>query len=169
MGTLLPVLGAITQTVTAFEALGGAIDTISGNNRGEGVLRAQQDQAMRDLQRQQAQQTSDAEADAKAARDKVALDAAESERQRLSALKRAVAKRNARFGAAGISGDTGSREAILLGLYNESDAEKQQREDLDKLRYAAIDSDLSSLNNRNILEQTQLAERQKLTRLAQGY
>lgn len=169
MGTLLPVLGAITKTVTAFEALGGAIETISGNNRGEGVLRAQQDQAMRDLQRQQAQRTAETEVDARAARDKIALDAADAERRRLVALKRAVAKRNARFGATGIGGDAGSREAILLGLYNESDAEKQQREDLDKLRYAAIDNDLSSLNSRNILEQTQLAERQKLTRLAQGY
>ena len=167
MGTLVPVLGTLTKTIGAISTIGGAFNTLAGND--DALRRRGQEQAMRELQNRQAQSTAEAQAQADKNRAQIALDAKTAEATRLAALKRAVAKRNARNGAAGIGGLGGSREAVLLGLYNESETEKKNREDLDKLRYNAIDSDLGLNASRNILEQTQLAERQRLDNIVSRY
>ena len=167
MGNLTSVLGTLTSTLGAVQTIGSAFDKLSG--KGDDLSRAYQNQAMRDLQRQQAQQVADTTARAETERQKITLDSADAEKRRIAALKRSIAKRNARFGATGVGGTGGSREAVLLGLYNESDDEKKQREELDKLRFSSIDNDLSSLASRNILQKTQLSERQKLDRIADSY
>lgn len=165
MGTFLPVLGTISTTLGTLHSLGKTFNTLSGNDYAD----AKRDQAMRDLQRQQAQQQSEAQQRADQQRQQIALNAEQAEQARRSALKRAMAKRNARFGASGIGGANGSREAIMLGLYNESEDEKKQREALDKIRYDSITSDLNNLNSRNILERTEMAENNRLSRLADSY
>ena len=167
MGTIVPVLTTLTKTVGAISAFGGAVNTLTGYD--DKLQRQRQDQAMRDLQARQQQQLAEANADAAEKRAQIALSAEEAEDRRRAALKRAIAKRNARFGATGIGGSGGSREAVLLGLYDESEAEKQRAKGLDKLRYSAIDTDLSNLTSRNILEQTQLSESQRLSALASRY
>ncbi|PCH98421.1 MAG: hypothetical protein COB76_07090 [Alphaproteobacteria bacterium] len=165
MGTFASTLGTINTTLGTLQTIGKAVGTLSGGS----MAKRQRDYAMRNLKRQQSQKTTEATANANAQRQKIELDAVGAERRRRSALKRSVAKRNARFGATGIGGGSGSREAILLGLYNESESEKKQREDLDKLRFSSINNDLSNVAARNILEKTQFSERQKLERIADSY
>jgi hypothetical protein len=167
MGTFVPVLGALTKTVGALSTIGTAFNTISGGD--ERLRRAQQDQAMRNLQARQAQGDAQASAQASQQRATIALDAQEADDRRRAALKRAVAKRNAQFGATGIGGAGGSREAVLLGLFDESESEKQNRENLDKIRYGAIDNTLGFNASRNVLEQTELKNRQRLDDIANRY
>jgi hypothetical protein len=164
MGTLVPVLGTLTKTIGAVSTIAGAVDSVTGNSQ-----KQQQEQAMRNLQAQQQQQSTEAQATADEKRNLINLEAQEAEDIRKAALKRAIAKRNAKFGATGIGGTGGSREAILLGLYDESDTEKQRQAELDKLRFNAIDNDLSNLQSRNILQQTQLAEQQRLQSLSSRF
>jgi len=167
MGTFLPVLGAVTQTVGALSTIGSAFNTISGGD--DRYRRAQQDQAMRDLKARQAQGNAEAQANAEQQHSTIALEAKEADERRRAALKRAVAKRNAQFGATGIGGSGGSREAVLLGLFDESETEKQNRKNLDKIRYGAIDNNLGFNSSRNVLEQTELKNRQRLDDIANRY
>ena len=91
----------------------------------------------------------------------IQLDAANNEAARQSALRRAVARQRATFGARGITTDSGSTEAVLLGLYKDSDADRIQSEKLDRIRQNALADDLTTKRQRNLLERTQLAEAQK--------
>lgn len=167
MGTFTSVLGTLTQTLGAIQTIGTAVDTLSGNARDN--ARAQQRHAMDALIARQNQAMGEAQQKAATERKKIELDAKAEEDRRRAALKRAMAKRNAAFGASNIAGGSGSREAVLLGLYNESEEERKQREELDKLRFNVIDTDLSNLQSRNILTQTQLAEQQRLQSLGSRY
>jgi colicin import membrane protein len=166
MGTLTPVLGTITKTLGAINTISTAVDSFSGGDRRD--MRAQQDLAMRNLQ--QSQSLSEAEKQAQAARDRaqISLDAKTAEEARRKALKRAMARQNVKFGAGGVSRQ-GSGEAVLLGLYNNSEDEASTNKALDDLRYNAIDSGLYDLQNRNVLERTQLAEKQRLDRVIGRY
>src|SRR5688572_11584877 len=58
-------------------------------------------------------------------KEKLALESAEDARKRREALKRATSKQRATFGAQGLEASDGSGEAVLLGLFSESDAERQ--------------------------------------------
>ena len=132
-------------------------------DRARSNLRAQQGLALQQLQAQQDQDMSRAQADAALERDKIAAQAQSAEETRRAALKRAVARQRATFGASGIdTASSGSAQAVLLGLFDESEAEKAQREKLDTLRLGAIDQDLGQRNSLNILQRTQLAQQQQL-------
>lgn len=104
-----------------------------------------------------------------AARDRayIATQSQEAQREREAALKRAVARQKALFGATGIGGNAaGSSQAVLLGLFTESDDERAAREKLDSFRYGVIDQDIAQQNRLNVLQRTQLKERQKLNNLS---
>lgn len=107
-----------------------------------------------------------AQQDATSRRQQIDLDAATTEAARQAALRRAVARQRATFGARGISPDSGSAEAVLLGLYHESEDDRIQREKLDRMRQNALTDDLNQKRQRNLLERTQLAEAQKLQLLS---
>lgn len=133
-------------------------------------LRAQQDMALQQLQQMQDMQMRETMADAEARRRDIALDAQTAEETRRAALKRAVARQRAAFGASGI--DTtggGSAQAVLLGLFDESDAERAQRERLDSFRLGAIDQDVDYQAQRNVLERTHLAQQYQLQQSLVGY
>ncbi|MEC7028226.1 MAG: transporter, partial [Pseudomonadota bacterium] len=102
-------------------------------------------------------------------REKLAAEAKNAEENRLSALRRAVARQRASFGATGLSANEGSAEAVLLGLFEETDQDRQQRERLDTLRNRALDNDLASTQSLNVLQRSQLAQQQRLERIAKGY
>ena len=53
----------------------------------------------------------------------------------------------------------------LLGLFEESDEERNKREKIDNLRNASIDLDLKQERSLNLLQATQLAEKQSLNSL----
>ncbi len=63
-----------------------------------------------------------------------------------------------------IATELGGGLAVLLGLFDESDADRTQREHLDSLRSAALDSDLSQQRALNVLQRTQLQQKQALER-----
>ena len=88
--------------------------------------------------------------------------AAEDERR--AALRRAVARQNARFGASGIGGSGGSAEAVLLGLFDESEEDLASRERLDNLRNRSLDLNVAQNSSLNVLQRSQLQQRQDFQR-----
>lgn len=100
-------------------------------------------------------------------KEKINFAAQAADEKRRAALKRSVARQRARFGASGISGGSGgSAQAVLLGLFDESDSERQKRKDLDRLRTQAIDQNLEQRQRLNVLQRTQLQERDNLSRIS---
>lgn len=126
----------------------------------------QQEQSLRQLQQQQALQQRQSAQDAALSREEIQAKTKAAEMERRKALKRAVARQRAQFGGSGVSGNDGSSEAVLLGLFEESDEERKLRETLDKLRTQSINQNLLQQRNVNTLKRTQLAERQRLSNSA---
>lgn len=93
---------------------------------------------------------------------KAAYDMKIAEEDRLKALRRAVARQRANFGAQGIGSSGGSSDAVLLGLFSESDEERKRREELDNVRKRAADLDKSYSDATNLLLATQLAKKNSL-------
>ncbi len=153
MGAVAPL---ITSTLVS-QGVGIVAGELSRQNS-----RADSDQALVQLKAKQALEEQQLAQDAALEGQQIALSAAQSEEERISALKRAVARQRANFGSQGIGSGAGSSQAVLLGLFEESDAEKQRREELDNLRLSAIDQDLSQAQSLNVLQRTQLEERNKL-------
>lgn len=56
----------------------------------------------------------------------------------------------------------GSSEAVLLGLFDESEFDKTECERLDSLKVAAIDQGLNQQKRVNTLQRAQLQQTQKL-------
>jgi len=126
-------------------------------------------QALDQLKARQELQQKQAAADAALQKQQIALSAAQENEERQKALKRAVARQRANFGSQGIGSGAGSSQAVLLGLFEESDDEKARRDALDNLRNKAIDQDLSNGNALNVLQRTQLEEKNKINSLSLGY
>ena len=154
MANMLPVAIKAIQTAAT-------VATVVNNQkeRSESValdqLRAQQN-----LQQQQLAQDNairQAEIDA---------STAENERVRRNALKRAVASQRAQFGSRGIDVRDGSSEAVLLGLFQETDEELAARERLDMLKSQALSQNLLQQTSSNTLALTQANERNKLNDLS---
>lgn len=156
------VLGYVTQGVSLVK---NVVDSEVSASRQE----ESQDMALQQLQRQQALTQQQAAQNAELERKQIAEQSAINEENRRAALKRAVARQRAQFGASGISSGPGSSEAVLLGLFDETEGELAQRERLDNLRYGALDSDLAQSNSLNVLQYEQLKERQKLSQAARTY
>lgn len=166
MGTLTSTLSTLTQTLGAVSTLASTVDTLTGGQRRD--TKAQQTLALSQLQQSQANSTREAALNAQAEREKIALQSTQAEEQRKDALRRAIAKRNASVGASGVS-RTGSNEAVLLGLINDVDDDRQNANALDQLRFNTIDNGLTNLQSSNVLTRTQLAERQSLDRAISGF
>ncbi len=122
--------------------------------------------ALEQLQARQANNIRAAEADANEKRASIALSAQTAEEDRKRALRRAVARQRSQFGAQGIGTSGGSGQAVLLGLFDESQEDKAQRKNLDALRLGAIDQNLSQARSLNVLQRSQLQQRQKVSNLS---
>lgn len=174
MGAIVPTITGLTSAITAVDTL---VNTVQGFNQKPppaadntaALLHAQQRLALKQLQAQQATQMRDQAERASLSRENLRAEAEAAEQQRLSALRRAVARQRAAFGASGIGNTDGSAEAVLLGLFEETDTDRQQREKMDDIRNRALTQDLSAKNRLNILQTSQLRQRQQLERIAQGY
>ncbi|MBI1301341.1 MAG: hypothetical protein GC137_06750 [Alphaproteobacteria bacterium] len=130
MASLVPTL--ITQGI-------GLVANEIGNCRADD----QQKLAVRQLQQTQALQQQQSAQNAALDRERLAVDTQNAEEERQRALRRAVARQRANFGAQGVSTTGGSSQAVLLGLFEESDEDRAQRERLDNIRSRAIDQGLS--------------------------
>jgi len=166
MGSLVPVASTAVQ---AFQTANNVISTIApiANVVSRGVDFFDSDTGRADLNLAQLEQRNRIEqqqAAQKAALDKQELQAkAEiAEKTRRDALKRAVSRQRARFGSSGVSANGGSSEAVLLGLFEESDTDRSERERLDTLRVNAIDQNLSQSKRVNTLQREQLKQTQNL-------
>lgn len=155
MGSFVPIA---FQALQAFQTVGAVAKVIGldDNNEKQNRLAVEQLQDQQRIANQRAAE--------KAALDKHEIEAkaAEAETKRRQALKRAVARQRAEFGASGVSSEDGSSEAVLLGLFEESEEQKSDRERLDNIKKQAIDQDLTNTYRVNTLKRTQLAERAKL-------
>lgn len=152
MGSIVPVA---FQAVKAFQTISSVAQVFNGDGN---------NLALQQLQSQQALQQQNATQNAQLTRDEIAAKAKNAEQIRKAALKRSVAKRRAEFGASGVGTRTGSSEAVLLGLFDESEEEKQQRLRLDNIKLNSLDQGLAQRRATNTLTRTQLNARQKLNR-----
>lgn len=153
---ILPVLTGIGSAVSFIDKQTGLFNRITG--RDDKTELKQLNERNRLQQQQLAQNIA-------LQKEQGALDAAQKDSERREALRRAVARQRAKFGAQGVGSNGGSSEAVLLGLFDESDEERKKREDVDALRTRALDNNLSQAAAGNLLEATQLAERQKVQRV----
>lgn len=136
MGGFNPInslIGTVTDTI-------GLTQSARDADRSYNQARALYDQQAREIAQE-----------SKAQRNALALDAAKAETDRRDALRRASAKQRATFGGQGISADEGSGEAVLLGLLQDSEAEKSYRDRLDDLKRRTIAQDTDNKNRRNLL------------------
>ena len=126
----------------------------------------QQDRAVENLRARQAEELRQAQEQAAQERQRVTLESQQEEEKRRAALKRAVARQRADFGSQGVGAGTGSPQAVLLGLFNESEDELRRREELDRLRFNALDLGLDQRSRLNVLQLAQLQQRDNLNRIA---
>ena len=165
MGAITPIASGLTTLVGALSTANqivGSIQTLTGNSSQSQA----QDLALEQLQERQALSAAQLAQNNALESERVALEAAQDQEDRLAALRRAVARQRASFGGSGISqGSGGSSQAVLLGLFDETQDDLAQREQLDALRSTALDLDASQANSLNLLQATQLKERQNLTNL----
>lgn len=160
LSTAATVLKTLDSTFSAIQSFSNNVDKQNQNN-----LLAQQDLALKQLQARQGLDQANAEQDAALQRQQLALTAADNDAARLNALRRAVARQNAQFGASGIVAGDGSSEAVLLGLANQSDDDKTRQDALDNLRYQAINQNLEQQKGVDVLQQAQLQQKQNLQRI----
>lgn len=155
MGGLSSALAPIIQIGSA---LGSVANTVAPFYK-DSVNRDQQ-KATNALASKQAQ--------AKAALDgqAAALSDQKDENKRRIALKHAIANQRASFGGQGIDPSDGSSEAVLLGLFNESDQERALREQMAGIRNAAIDQNAGAIQQKNLLEQSQAMQKDTINRLS---
>ena len=112
-----------------------------------------------------ARQEADAQAagaDAQTRMASLSQQAAADEQRRRDALRRTVGRTRADLGGQGVSSADGSGEAILLGLVGESAQEGRTAAQVDQLKRQAIQQELDNSRRRNLLEQAQLAQRQRM-------
>lgn len=171
MGSLTPVITGLTTITTAISAADRLINVTQDFGRNpykeqQKALRAEQEMVLRQLTARQAAEEQQALAEARIQKDKIAADAQANEQKRRAALRRAVARQRVAFGGSGFSGGDGSSEAVLLGLFEESEQDKAASMRLDSLRNAALDQSLDEKRTLNVLQRSQLQERQALERFA---
>ena len=167
MGGLSSVTNGLNRVISTASTINRAVSLgrqFSGQDRRDN--QRAQTQALEQLAAQQRLEQQQAAQDVALERQKLAVQAADDERQRQDSLKRAVSRRRASLGAQGVSPDDGSGQAVLLGLFAESEAERQTRAELDSLRATALSQELSNRQARDLLRLTQLEEKNRLKRLS---
>lgn len=132
-------------------------------------LAQSQNQAAGQQRANQAADMADRQAGAQTQLAQIAASAATEERRRVDALRRTMARTRAALGASGVSAADGSGEAILLGAVNDSAMERQDADRIDQIKRQAIQQELDNARRRNLLEQAQLADRQRLEFMSRFY
>ena len=166
--TAVPILTVGSQAVRDVRNFGRDAGADAAKEAAR-ALEAQQTLAMTQLQAQQELGERQAAQDAALEQRAAAVESDAAETARRAALKRAVARQKVSLASQGISAvDGGSAEAILLGLFSESEQERAARDRLDGLRSAAAAEGLAQKRALNVLQRSQLAERQRLERALQG-
>lgn len=168
MGAITPIATGLTSlvgTLNTVNQIANTVQTLGGNS----PAKQQQDLALKQLQERQRLSAAQAAQDNALERERIATQAAQDEQQRRASLRRAVARQRAQFGSSGISqGGSGSSQAVLLGLFEETQDELAQRQQIDNLRNRALALDEAQSKSLNLLQATQMSQRQKLDRQVSG-
>ncbi len=158
MGTLTSGLTTLLPVLQTAAGLANGIGTIAKQEK-------DQERALSQLQSRQAETLRQSQEDVNLQKKQIQINSDEAQKQRSKALKRAVARQRTLFGSQGISADGGSGQAILLGLFDENEDDRLQAERLDTLRTNALDQTINQKKRLNILQASQLAEKQRVGRL----
>lgn len=153
MGSIAPIAA---EAISLFQTATTIAKVFDDSGKKNDALALQQLQQQQKLQERQAAQ------DAALSKKEIQEKAQAAEAERRNALKRAMARQRVQFGGNGIANGDGSSEAVLLGMFEESDEERVSREKLDKLKIEAINQNLLQQKRVNTLERTQTAARNKL-------
>ncbi len=164
LSSIVSGINDVASVVGTVKSLANNVNTLAGNSQALSDQKAQQTLALAQLKAQQAQSLRAAQDQAALEKQQIQAAAQSADDQSRLALKRAVARQRAAYGAQGISSDDGSGQAVLLGMYDESDQEKADRTQIDNLRSAALDQNLSAQGSADVLQLSQLQQRQKLER-----
>ncbi len=84
------------------------------------------------------------------------------ESERIKNLRYSIARQRAAFGSQGVGSAGGSSEAVLLGLFQESEEGRAHRERMDAIRNKIADLEVTNKKSTNLLEATRLSEKQRL-------
>lgn len=153
MGGLTSLAATAMQALSAANTLIGVVDNYRGQSGRQDYdfAKAQSELSLRNAREQAALQ-----------KEQLRLSSEQAESTRRAALRRAMARQRATYGASGIDSGSGSAQAVLLGMFDENEEELQQRNALDALKTAAIDQGVSQKQRINTLQLTQLKERDRL-------
>ena len=94
---------------------------------------------------------------------------ASDEAARLKALRRTVGRTRASLGARGGGTSDGSGEAVLLGLVADTDQDQREAAATNRLRTQALAQEVTDTRTSNLLERSQLAEKQRLELFSNAY
>jgi len=130
-----------------------AYDSYQDNS---GMRQYEQEKAMKNLEFQQAQQKAVLE------KDRVRQDALFAEDERRKALRSLVAEQRAKYGASGTGSVDGSGQALLLGLFEDSEDKRENKEAQTAFDLSEIEQNLGNSQRINTLQLAQLKERKKL-------
>ena len=81
------------------------------------------------------------------------------ETDRLAKLRRAISTQRANFGSQGVGSVTGSSDAVVQGLNETSDIERQNNESKTTLDNAVIDQNVNYQTQLNLLQKQQLKQK----------
>lgn len=167
MGGFAPIISGVTKAVTLANTINSAAGIAkqwSGSEASADRAAQRQAEAALKAQNRQEERAAAQSIALEKAKLKAESDAATAARQ--DALRRAIAKRRAEFGASGITADDGSAEAVLLGLSQESERTQAERDTLDRLKETALDDSLANLRAKNLLELSELQGKNALRDLS---
>lgn len=150
-------MGTLTSAIAPVLNIGSAINSAAGFART--FVGAAQDRAEADLKYNQAQQ------DAAIQRQKNLVDLRNNETDRQAKLRKMVASQRAYYGGKGIGSGPGSSEAVLQGLFQESDVDRQQNQTDYNLQNAAINQNLAQSKQINLLQKQQIQQKTALSAL----
>lgn len=135
----------------------------------EQVLRETQSLQRRQLLQDQATADQAQQADVATRRAQIESSAASDEAARLKALRKTVGRTRASLGAGGGGTSDGSGEAVLLGLVADTNQSQSQADAIDRLRTQALSQEVADTRTSNLLERSQLAEKQRLELFSNAY
>jgi len=93
------------------------------------------------------------------------IDFQNAETERRAKLRQLVSKQRAAFGGSGVRSGAGSSEAVLQGMFETSDIERQQNEAETNLANQKIDMGVDQQRRLNLLQKEQLKQKTLLSTL----
>ena len=135
----------------------------------EQVLRETHTLQQRQLSQDQATANQAQQADIATRRAQIESSAASDEAARLKALRKTVGRTRASLGTHGGGTSDGSGEALLLGLVADTNQSQQEADATDRLRTQALAQEVTDTRTSNLLERSQLAEKQRLELFSNAY